>query len=53
LGEALLDLRTSNPIESVFSTARHRTVRMKGSLSQDTAPYGLELAMAASKAGDG
>ena len=30
-------LRTSNPIESAFATVRHRTVRMKGALSQDTA----------------
>jgi putative transposase len=30
-------LRTSNPIESVFATVRHRTVRIKGALSQDTA----------------
>jgi len=30
-------LRTSNPIESVFVTVRHRTVRTKGALSQDTA----------------
>ena len=30
-------LRTSNPIESVFSTVRHRTVRTKGSLSTTTA----------------
>ena len=30
-------LRTTNPIESVFATVRHRTVRMKGALSQDTA----------------
>ncbi len=30
-------LRTSNPIESVFATVRHRTVRMKGALSQNTA----------------
>src|ERR1700678_3368259 len=30
-------LRTTNPIESVFATVRHRTVRTKGSLSQDTA----------------
>jgi putative transposase len=30
-------LRTSNPIESVFATVRHRTVRSKGALSQDTA----------------
>ena len=30
-------LRTSNPIESVFSTVRHRTVRTNGSLSSATA----------------
>jgi transposase-like protein len=30
-------LRTSNPIESVFATVLHRTVRTKGSLSQRTA----------------
>jgi transposase-like protein len=30
-------LRTSNPIESVFATIRHRTVRTKGALSQKTA----------------
>jgi putative transposase len=30
-------LRTSNPIESVFATVRHRTVRAKGAPSQDTA----------------
>jgi putative transposase len=30
-------LRTANPIESVFATVRHRTVRTKGALSQDTA----------------
>ena len=30
-------LRTSNPIESVFATVRHRTVRTKGSLSARTA----------------
>jgi len=30
-------LRTTNPIESVFATVRHRTVRSKGALSQDTA----------------
>ena len=30
-------LRTSNQIESVFATVRHRTVRTKGSLSQRTA----------------
>jgi putative transposase len=30
-------LRTANPIESVFATVRHRTVRTKGSLSPRTA----------------
>ena len=30
-------LRTANPIESVFATIRHRTVRTKGALSQKTA----------------
>ena len=30
-------IRTSNPIESVFATVRHRTVRTKGCLSHGTA----------------
>ena len=30
-------LRTTNPIESVFATVRHRTVRTKGALSHRTA----------------
>ena len=30
-------VRTTNPIESVFATVRHRTVRTKGALSQNTA----------------
>jgi transposase-like protein len=30
-------LRTTNPIESVFATVRHRTVRTKGALSPKTA----------------
>ncbi len=43
-------LRTSNPIESVFATVRHRTVRTKGALSQDTARLMVfKLIMAASK----
>jgi putative transposase len=43
-------LRTSNPIESVFSTVRHRTVRTKGALSQDTARIMVfKLIMSASK----
>ncbi len=43
-------LRTSNPIESVFATARHRTVRTKGALSQKTAKLMVfTLVRAASK----
>ena len=43
-------LRTSNPIESVFATIRHRTVRTKGALSQDTARLMVfKLVMAAAK----
>jgi transposase-like protein len=43
-------LRTSNPIESVFATVRHRTVRTKGALSQDTARLMVfKLVMAASR----
>jgi putative transposase len=43
-------LRTSNPIESVFATVRHRTVRSKGALSQDTARLMVfKLIMAAAK----
>jgi len=43
-------LRTSNPIESVFATVRHRTVRTKGVLSQDTAQLMVfKLVMAAAK----
>lgn len=43
-------LRTSNPIESVFATVRHRTVRTKGSLSQKTAKLMVfKLTMVASK----
>ena len=43
-------LRASNPIESVFATVRHRTVRMKGALSQDTARLMVfKLVMAASR----
>ncbi len=44
-------LRTSNPIESVFATVRHRTVRTKGSLSPTTARLMVfKLVIAASKA---
>lgn len=43
-------LRTSNPIESVFATVRHRTVRTRGSLSSTTAKLMVfKLVMAASK----
>jgi putative transposase len=43
-------LRTSNPIESVFATVRHRTIRTKGALSQDTARLMVfKLVMAASR----
>jgi len=43
-------LRTSNPIESAFATVRHRTVRTKGALSQDTARLMVfKLVMEASK----
>ena len=48
--EHWVHLRTSNPIESVFATVRHRTVRIKGALSQDTARLMVfKLAMEASK----
>lgn len=43
-------LRTANPIESVFATVRHRTVRSRGALSQDTARLMVfKLIMAAAK----
>ena len=43
-------LRTSNPIESVFATVRHRTVRTKGALSTKTAKLMVfKLVMAAAK----
>jgi putative transposase len=43
-------LRTTNPIESVFATVRHRTVRTKGSLSATTARLMVfKLVIAASK----
>ena len=43
-------LRTSNPIESVFATVRHRTVRTKGSLSHTTARLMVfKLVMSAAK----
>ena len=43
-------LRTTNPIESVFATVRHRTARTKGSLSSTTARLMVfKLVIAASK----
>jgi len=43
-------LRTTNPIESVFATVRHRTVRTKGALSQTTAKLMVfKLIMTAAK----
>ena len=43
-------LRSSNPIGSVFATVRHRTVRTKGALSQETARLMVfELVMAAAR----
>ncbi|MEC5293568.1 IS256 family transposase [Aurantimonas sp. C2-6-R+9] len=43
-------LRTANPIESVFATVRHRTVRTKGALSHKSARLMVfKLVMAAAK----
>ncbi len=43
-------MRTSNPIESVFATVRHRTLRTKGALSQATARLMVfKLVMTAAK----
>jgi putative transposase len=43
-------LRTSNPIDSVFATVRHRTVPTRGALSQDTARLMVfQLVMAAAR----
>ena len=45
-----IHLRTTNPIESVFATVRHRTVRTKGALSPTTARLMVfKLVMAAAK----
>jgi transposase-like protein len=49
-GEHWEHLRTGNPIESVFATVRHRTVRTKGALSQKTAKLMVfKLVQAAAK----
>ena len=43
-------LRTANPVESVFATVRHRTIRTKGALSQKTVKLMVfKLVQAASK----
>jgi transposase-like protein len=43
-------LRTTNPIESTFATVRHRTIRSKGCLSNETAlAMVFKLAQAAEK----
>jgi len=48
--EHWIHLRTTNPIESVFATVRHRTVRTKGSLSPTTARLMVfKLVIAAAK----
>jgi transposase-like protein len=48
--EHWIHLRTTNPIESVFATVRHRTVRTKGALSPTTARLMVfKLVMAAAK----
>ena len=48
--EHWVHLRTTNPVESVFATVRHRTVRTRGSLSHATAlAMVFKLVLAASK----
>ncbi|MBL0407125.1 IS256 family transposase [Microvirga aerilata] len=48
--EHWIHLRTTNPIESVFATVRHRTVRTKGALWPTTARLMVfKLVMAAAK----
>lgn len=48
--EHWVHLRTTNPIESVFATVRHRTVRTKGALSPTTAKLMVfKLVMVAAK----
>ena len=50
LDDILGCLRTTNPIESVFATVRHRTVRTKGALSPTIAKLMIfKLVMAAAK----
>jgi transposase-like protein len=48
--EHWIHLRTTNPLESVFATVRHRTIRTKGFLSPQTAKLMVfKLVSAASK----
>ena len=42
-------LRTSNPIESVFATVRHRTVRTKGPCRDDRQADGVQAVTPAAK----
>ena len=48
--EHWIHLRTSNPIESTFATLRHRTIKVKGAFSKETAMVMLyQLALEAEK----
>ena len=48
--EHWLHIRTTNPIESTFATLRHRTKRVKGAFSKDSAlAMMLQLALEAEK----
>jgi len=48
--EHWLHIRTTNAIESTFATLRHRTKRVKGAFSKDSAPaMMLQLALEAQK----
>ena len=45
-----MHIRTSNPIESTFSTLRHRTKRVKGAFSKESAlSMMLQLSLEAEK----
>jgi putative transposase len=50
LPEHWLHIRTTNPIESTFATLRHRTKRVKGAFSRQSAlAMILQLALEAEK----
>jgi putative transposase len=50
LPEHWLHIRTTNPIESTFATLRHRTKRVKGAFSKESAlAMALQLALEAQK----